>query len=427
MLKMVRHANRFRLAFSCALSLFCIQLIGVQSTWAQKSPIGENEALPYVGWQDAEQVVGKVAVVSGKIISTGSTSGQTVNFLNFDSRRDVFKIVVFKVDLPKFDGTLEELYRNKLISVRGEVTTYKDLPQIRVRSPEQIAIVDRLPEKRLPKKDRRTPGKQIRLGTFNIRNLFDGVDDPYHMDETTAAKPRKEIEKLADTIRKIDCDVLALQEVENRGYLQRFVDVFLPKMGYEVVHYSGNDRRGSGLAVLTRVPVGSVTSHRHRRFPNDEGVMRRFSRDLLCVELTPKNRASFEIWVTHLKSKRGGAEVTESQRVAEAGEIRRQVDKKLKQNPEARVIIVGDFNDTKDSRPLQRLVGSGPSKLHTYWDTLPPEAVTYTLDPYRSLIDHMICTPHAAKAYVDGSYGVTSLSLSTSGSDHNPVTADFSF
>ncbi len=414
-----------RLAFSCAFLLVSISWCSVAV--AQRSPIAEREALPHVSWQDAEKVVEQIAVVSGKIVNTGATSDEKVNFLNFDRRRDVFKIVIFGTDLDNFSAPLKELYENKLISVRGEVSLYRGLPQIRVRSPDQIQFIRRLPATKLPKKFSRTPGRQIRVGTFNVRNLFDGVDDPYHLDETTDPKPREEIERLAQTIRKMDCDVLGLQEVESRGYLQRFNDVMLAKLGYEVVHYAGNDRRGSGLAVLTRVPVGSVTSHRHRRFPNDDGELRRFSRDLLCVELTPTGREPFEVWVTHLKSKRGGAEITESQRVAEAGEIRRQIESKLKKDPSARIVVVGDFNDTKDSRPLKRLVGTGPTKLETFWHMLPADTVTYTLEPYRSLIDHLLCSPGAAKALVPESYRVLNLSLSTSGSDHNPLVADFEF
>lgn len=409
------------LFYSCFLASSC-------STTAlgQTSPISANEGLPSVRWSDAEKVVGSVALVSGKIVNVGSFG--KVNFLNFDSRRrDVFKVVIFRDHLEKFPRPLKELYDQKLVTVRGEVTLYKGVPQIQVSSFEQLKVVDRLPATQLPTRRTRTLGKQIRVASFNIRNLFDDVDDPYHRDETTEAKPRDELERLAATIRKVDADVLGMQEVESRGYLQRFVDVFLSDMGYEVVHYSGNDRRGSGLAMLTRVPVGSVTSHRHRRFPDQEGVMRRFSRDLLCVELLPSSGSPFEVWVVHLKSKRGGPAETEPQRMAEVGEIRRQLDRRLVKDPSSRIIIVGDFNDTKDSNPLRRLVGSGAGKLETFWDSIPSGTVTYTLDPYRELIDHVLCTPAAVQRYVRGSHRVESMTLKTSGSDHNPIMADFIF
>ena len=351
-----------------------------------------------------------------------------MNFLNFDrQRRDVFTVVIFNVDEKNFPRPFQDMYHQKLVSVRGEVTLYKEVPQIRVRSMDQIRIVDRLPPTRIREKATRRVGSQIRVATFNIRNLFDAVDDPYHLDETTTAKPRTELDRLAATIKQIDADVLALQEVESRGYLERFNDVFLNELGYEVIHFSGNDRRGSGLAMLTRVPVGQVTSNRHRRFPGKDGEHTRFSRDLLCIELEPRAALPFEVWITHLKSKREGPAVTEPKRLAEAREIRRLYEQRLGESPGARILICGDFNDTFDSNPIKELRGGGALQLKSFSDTLPAGTVTYNLSPYEAMIDFIFCSPAAATGYVNGSYRVESQSLRQSGSDHNPVIADFRF
>ena len=393
-----------------------------------QNPIGDDEGLSQVRWNEADQVVGQVSIVSGKIVRVGRSGNGRVNFLNFDKqRRDVFTVVIFNVDEKNFPKPLREMYDQKLVSVRGEVTLYKEVPQIRVRSMDQIRVVDRLPPTQIRKRATRRVGSQIRVATFNIRNLFDGIDDPYHLDETTKAKPRTELDRLAATIKKIDADVLALQEVETRGYLERFNDVFLNELGYEVVHFSGNDRRGSGLAMLTRVPVGQVTSNRHRRFPGKDGVMTRFSRDLLCVELEPRSGKDFEVWITHLKSKREGPAVTEPKRVAEAREIQRLYQERLDEKPDARILICGDFNDTIESNPIRELIGEGASRLTSYWQTVPSGSVTYNLSPYQAMIDFIFCSPSAARDYADGTYRIESLSLSQSGSDHNPVIADFRF
>ena len=397
------------------------------STLGQR-PIGVDEALSRARWEEADQVVGSVAIISGKISSVGSTSNGRVNFLNFDpTRRDVFKVVIFDSDAKNFPRPFKDLYDQQLVSVRGEVTLYRGVPQIRVRTMDQIRIVDRLPPSRIRLPVTRSVGNQIRVASFNIRNLFDDVDDPYFMDETTNAKPRQELVRVADSIKKLNADVVALQEVESRGYLQRFDDVFLHDLGYEVVHYAGNDRRGSGLAVLTRIPVGQVISNRHRSFAGPDGEMTRFSRDLLCVELLPTAASKpFEVWVTHLKSKREGPEVTEPKRLAEVTEIRRLFEARLQRDPEARILICGDFNDTFDSKPIRTLIGDGELVKH-FVDTVPDGSVTYNLDPYQAMIDFIFCSKAAAAAYVDGSYRIESQTLDQSGSDHNPVLADFRF
>ena len=411
---------RFWLAFLCA---FC----SVEIAFAQaerEDAISPFEGLSVVSYVEAEQVINRMAIVYGKIVDVGHAG--RVNFLNFDAnRRDVFKIVVFDENIKNFDGGLRDLYDDKLVVVRGRVTLYKNVPQIEVTSAEQIQIVKRLPKSNLVTPKRPQLKKRVRIATFNTRNLFDGHDNPYYSDETTQPKPREEMARLAATIKEIDADVVSLQEVESRGYLERFNEVFLTDSGYEVVHYSGNDLRSSGLGVLTRIPVGQVVSHRHRRFKDPAGRARRFSRDLLCVEMLHPFAPSFEVWVTHLKSKRGGAEATEPQRMAETGEIRRQLERKLKREPDARVLLMGDFNDTLDSNPIKNLLSGG--QLRSFTQQLPKDAVTYTLPPYQSLIDFIFATPAASKGLVSGSYGVIHRSLSESGSDHNAVVADFEF
>lgn len=389
-----------------------------------ESPISEFEGLSIVGWSDAAKVVGTTAIVTGKIVDVGK-SGR-VNFLNFDSkRRDVFKIVVFDANLRNFPKSLDEMYHEKLIAVRGRVSLYRDVPQIEVTSASQIRIVRKLPATRIIERTKRKLTKRVRIATLNTRNLFDDQDDPYFQDETTPAKPRVELVRLADTIKEIDADAIALQEVESRGYLKLFNDVFLEDMSYEVVHYAGNDQRGSGLAVLSRIPIGGVVSHRHRRFVDSHGKSRRFSRDLLCVELLHPAAPSFEVWVTHLKSKRDGPAKTEPQRLAETTEIRRILNEHLQIKPNNRILLVGDFNDTLESNPLQNLMHGG--QLRNFTERLPVDSVTYTLPPHQAMIDFIFASPAAAKGYVSNSYRIMGQSLQQSGSDHNAVIAEFEF
>ena len=388
-------------------------------------PIEDAEGLSIVSWSNADQVVGRTAIVTGKIVDVGRAG--RVHFLNFDAkRRDVFKIVVFQDNIANFPQSLAALYHNQLITVRGRVVLYKDVPQIEVASPQQIHVVDKLPSQRILEPKRRKLTKRVRVATFNVRNLFDDVDDPYYADETTRAKPRVELEHLAATINEIDAEVMALQEVESRGYLQRFNDVFLGDMSYEIVHYAGNDGRGSGLAVLTRVPVGRVVSHRHLTLPGStEDAPRKFSRDLLCVELRHPLSPPFEVWVTHLKSKRGGAAETEPQRLAEARAIRALLADRLEDAPTARILVMGDFNDTRNSNPIRHLLGD--DSLESFHDMLPATAVTYTRKPYREMIDFIFASPTAARDYVPKSYRIHARALSKSGSDHNAVIAEFEF
>ena len=392
--------------------------------------IHPDEGLKHLAWQDARKAAGEVAYISGKIIDVNS-SGR-VNFLNFDTKRPAdFVVVVFRENLENFPQPLDEMYNGKIIRVRGMVSLYRDRPEISVTSPDQIEILDELPPTTEGEaaKVTRPPAVegQVVVATYNTLNLFDDEDDPYHNDEGTPAKPREQLEHLAHSIAELNADVIAFQEVENRFYLQRFVKVFLPDLGYEnVVHFEGNDSRGIDVCLVSRVPIGPVRSYRHLKFPGADGTVRSFNRDVLAVTIEPPEAKPFEAWVVHLKSNSGGREFAEPVRLAEAKELRKLLDHELDKDPEARIIVLGDFNDTWDSESTQTIVGSGPTALWSATTELKGELPdTYNEGEYKSMIDFILCSPAMAKTYVKGSFRVIPGSTSTTGSDHNPVAVSF--
>ena len=417
-----------RLTLLLAAGLLATGLLAAGSCVRSEEVIGPDEGLQRLDWKDARESLGKEALVSGKIIHVGKAG--RVNFLNFDTNRPPqFTGIIFKKNLDHFPGPLKEMYLGKIVRIRGRIVAYQDKPQIVVTAPEQIEILDELPETTAPVKSHQPipASGALRIATYNVLNLFDGQDDPYHADETTPTKPRKELQHLAKSIRALEADVVALQEVENRGYLERFVQVFLPEMGYRhIVHFDGNDLRGIDVCLLSRVPVGPVRSHRHLRFTGPDGVERSFSRDLLAVTILPPSGKSFEMWVVHLKSNAGGRERAEPIRLAEAGQIRVLLDRALSVDPSARILLTGDLNDTWASKTLNTLVGKGETALWSVASELgEKQPDTYNKGKFHSMIDYILCTPAMAKAYVKGSCRIVPGSQENTGSDHNPVTASF--
>jgi endonuclease/exonuclease/phosphatase family metal-dependent hydrolase len=406
------------------LFLVCLLAVRVAPVRAQIDP---DEGRPQVMWEEAGQIVGKTALVYGKVIGVPTVGN--ITFINFDEQRPVrFAGVIFEDNLANFPKPPAEMYNGQIVRIRGTVSVYRDQPQIVVTSPEQVEILDELPGATdAPQPvQRATPG-QLTVAAYNALNLFDAEDDPYREDETTPAKPREEMEHLAQSIESLNADVIAMVEVENRDYLQRFVDVFLPELGYNhVVLFEGNDMRGIDVALVSRVPIGPVRSHRHLRFTGPDGVVRWFQRDLLAVTVEPEGGQPVEIWVVHLKSKRGDDPTSEPIRLAEAAQIRRLLDEQFADDAEARIIVTGDFNDTIESPSIETIIGDGPTALWSaHADLANPDVVTYNEEPYRSMIDFMLCTPAMQQRYMKGSFRVPQGSIDTTGSDHNPIVATF--
>jgi endonuclease/exonuclease/phosphatase family metal-dependent hydrolase len=397
-------------------------------------PLAPEETAVQIGWQDAGQYVGRDGVVYGKVIQSKTTRNWC--FLNFhEDYRSTFTAAIPRRFFDRFPKPPEEMYAGQEISVCGRITEFQGKPEIIVSDPDRIKVGVTLPsDAQAPRKTTSQPSKprtfdgSCTVATYNLLNLFDELDDPYHGDQGTRPKPREQLEPLAETIRRLDADVLALQEVENRGYLKRFVEAMIPDLGYEhIVLFEGNDYRGIDVALLSRLPVGPVTSYRHLRFPAPDGHMMSFRRDLLRVRIEPPGVAPFDVFVVHLKSKRGQeSDESLAVRMGEAGQIRRVFDGRLAAEPNARFVICGDFNDTFDSKPLKTIVGSGSGALGSFADDLPADnRATYNKEPYRSMIDFILASPAMTKSYRQGSHRIIPGSISASGSDHNPVAATF--
>ncbi|MCK6457118.1 MAG: endonuclease/exonuclease/phosphatase family protein [Phycisphaerae bacterium] len=399
--------------------------------WGADAPTSQfapNEGLPLIRWQDAVKHVGERCIVVGKVERARSNRGGYL--LQFEGEpRGGFAVFIRREHVGRFPKTPIQLYPRKWIRATGLIDEYRGKPELIVSAPEQIEVLSGEPS--LPEAHAGSEWKfdgTVTVGTFNVLNLFDDVDDPYTADEGTPPKSREDMQRLADTIRKLNADVLALEEVENRGILERFVRVHLSDLHYaHVVHVESNDQRGIDCAVLSRLPVGPVTSYRHVPIPMKGGEVTTLRRDLLRVRIEPPGGDAFDVFVVHFKSKRGERTgETSPVRQAEAEFVRRTCDEILRDDAAARFIVCGDFNDTWESGPIRTIRGDGAGALACFVDELPPaQRVSYNQEPHRSVIDYIFCSPAMAKRYVGKSYTILDGSVATSGSDHNPVRATF--
>ncbi|MFQ5748326.1 MAG: endonuclease/exonuclease/phosphatase family protein [Planctomycetota bacterium] len=253
----------------------------------------------------------------------------------------------------------------------------------------------------------------LRIVTWNLDNFFDSFDDPWRRDEKTRPPSisGSRQERVAAVLHSLDADVVCLQEVENRFFLERFVRERLGPEGYEVVLLEGNDGRGIDVALLSRFPVGAVTSYRHLRFSDAEGHEHRFQRDLLRVHLGPPLDA--EVFVVHFRSQLGGEE-SDQIRLAEARAAAGVFQELHRENPRYRAILAGDLNDRPDSPTLAVLRKAG--LIDACADSTVP---SYNRKPYRSRIDYFLLSPALARRRPDCK--VLETKATQAASDHNPV------
>ncbi len=410
---------------------------------AQSAPsIALEEALETIAWQDVPAHLDREVLVVGRIVKTGRSKTGHV-FLDFDKdAENATTVFIDKKNVESFPDSPATTYRNKTVRIHSFPYLYRGRPNLAIKAPADITILPDdtpLPAPKLPLAAQAgAPASApwslpadgtIILGAYNTLNLFDRFDDPYHSDGTDDEKPRPQVEALARSIRALNADVLALEEVENRGVLERFVNAFLKDMHYEVVLFESNDNRGIDVALLSRLPVGPVTSHRHVRFPDPQGKSMRFRRDLLQVRLEPAGATPFDVFVLHLKSKAGEEEGGSGgdTRLGEAREVRQLLDGALRQNAGACFVVCGDFNDTFESEPIKTIVGEGPTALTAFFNELPADGrISFNQPPHLSMIDYIFASPAMAVKYVPGSYRIVGGGgPEITGSDHNPVVMKF--
>jgi endonuclease/exonuclease/phosphatase family metal-dependent hydrolase len=282
---------------------------------------------------------------------------------------------------------------------------------------------------------------RVKLGTFNINNLFDRFDDPYNKEDTAYRlhqRYRQPLELIniwrrAQLIMAQQPDVLAIQEVEGRGALWEFNASHLGNYFRHLALIEGNDFRGIDVAVVSRLPIGQVTSHQFRHHPEsttDDGTV--FSRDLLEIEILHRQRTRvlFTLFVSHLKSKymdpryQGAAREAKEQRNNSLRRLQAQtivdiVQERFLGQPDAMFAIAGDFNDSPDSKPLQPLAALG---CRDVLDTVPmADRWTIRFQRRKYQFDYILLSPALHSKMVPGSAFVDQKTGMTGASDHRPV------
>lgn len=241
---------------------------------------------------------------------------------------------------------------------------------------------------------------RVTVGTFNLNNLFSrynfsGQIDAIQSGDTALdssveyrftdsdtfrirtfkgrlvkGKEAAERSKVARRIISMDLDVLAVQEVEDIDTLNRFARDDLGGMYPFRVLVEGNDPRLIDLGLLSKLPIGAVTSWRHAVHVSDPGRPV-FGRDLLEVEIlnATRGRKLFTVFNNHLKSHFvpvgqdpvAGALRANARRQRQAEKAREIVLAKTR--PNSPFIVLGDMNDPPDSQPLEPLVASAELPL----------------------------------------------------------------
>ena len=209
------------------------------------------------------------------------------------------------------------------------------------------------------------------IGFYNVENLFDTVDDSLTYDEDYTLEGKNHFsqdqykEKINNTAKVIaemgpnsnvyGPVIIGLAEIENYLVLHDLVNSNkLRKSGYEIIQKDSPDRRGIDVALLYResdfLPIN--TEFIEVKLWNDRGE-RIYTRDILYVNGILENE-ELHLVVNHWPSRRGGKSRSEPKRMKTAFLVRQLTDKISLHNPDAKIIILGDFNDDPTDKSIKK-------------------------------------------------------------------------
>lgn len=272
----------------------------------------------------------------------------------------------------------------------------------------------------------------VTIMTFNVENLFDNVNDPHKNDETFLALADKQsaahktkcakiaVERwrnqcldwdwndeileqklavIATAILQVNRgrgpDILALQEVENLGILERLRTEYLADAGYlPAILLEGHDIRGIDVAFLSRLPLAEAP--RLHAFPRNgiDDNRRGDTRGILEATFVLPGGTLLTGYAVHFPAPfhPTGMRITAYQQL---NEIRQAL-------PDDRyVFAAGDFNTTsredRDKDMLQRFARPFWSVVHEQGCDSCQGTQYYARDKSWSYLDMILWSPATAR------------------------------
>ncbi len=208
------------------------------------------------------------------------------------------------------------------------------------------------------------PPTGIRIAFYNVENLFDTHDDPTTNDadflpsspkQWTEERYHQKLAHLAEVIAAMDYPaILGVAEVENEQVLQDLISQESLKGKYRIVHDESPDERGIDVALLYQPAF--FTPFLEKSLEVDLGG-NDYTREILEVggTLGTENDTLY-LLVNHWPSRSGGERASAPKRKKAATAARKGIDDLTAQHPNAKIIVMGDFNDEPTDASLFRVL-----------------------------------------------------------------------
>jgi len=270
----------------------------------------------------------------------------------------------------------------------------------------------------------------LRFIAYNVENWLsmDRIIDRRQV--ANQPKPNSEKSAVIRILLKNSPDVIGLCEVGTRDDLAE-IQHALKSAGLDLPHsyYTGGSDTVRHLGLLSRFPITSTSSPAQTQYTL-EGRSFAINRGILDATISTQGK-DYRFVGVHLKSKRAVDIGDQAKmRLQEAHLLRRHLDKILGPNPDARLVVYGDFNDTYRSNTLRTVTGSAAKNLRItpiYLKDSDGEAWTHhwSSEDIYSRIDFIMTSAMLRREVDFKASRIIDDRLWSKASDHRPMLAVF--
>ncbi len=240
----------------------------------------------------------------------------------------------------------------------------------------------------------------LRIMSYNIENFYyydsrnhksDKDFTPYGSMHWTRERMTKKAKMLARVVMSINGrkrpDLIGFQEIGGPEATRALLNTsHLNNVGYKWICYTSHDHRGLATALLYNADCLELLNSEAINVSTDEHK----TRDILYAKFRFRND-TIHVLVNHWPSKYGELLVKEDFRYHVATIAHNVCDSILATNNSAKLILMGDFNETADDEVLKNTLGADGEFLINLSNNTEKKSYKY-LGTW-STIDHIIVSP----------------------------------
>lgn len=220
------------------------------------------------------------------------------------------------------------------------------------------------------------------IAFYNVENLYDAEANARNMDYTpsgamqwTAERYKTKLKNVATVIATIGSKdgpaVIGLSEVESRKVVEELLDTSpLRKKGYKIIFHESEDPLGLDIALLYKEKFFKPTGFEAIRIEYKEANF--YSKDILQVKGLLLGEP-VTIYVNHWPPDGGNQRLGTQRKNTAAAMLRKEIEAQFAIDPDANIILMGDFDLEPDSDILvKKLKATGspdPSVKDVFFNT----------------------------------------------------------